>query len=67
MGNIPTFTTAKAFNDASKESDWGYVIVPDGDRWKLTKTDGTFICEAEEHWAILIGKMLVEVNEHISG
>lgn len=66
--NTSALTTAQAFNDASKEFDWGYVIAPDGDRWKLSKTDGTFICSTpKEHWAILFGRMHTEIDNLAAG
>lgn len=62
------FTTAKVFNAASKESDWGYEIVQEGDLWKLIKIDGTFICSApQESLIVLFGKLHSEIDKITAG
>ncbi|MFZ5693307.1 MAG: hypothetical protein ACOY5F_18905 [Pseudomonadota bacterium] len=63
MERLPFFSTAKAFNEASKESDWGYELRHVDGVWTLYDRDGNFKMSCpQELWAAAFATVAIEMD-----
>ncbi len=54
MTDIPTFTTAKAFNEASKAAGWGLEIIQKDGQWTLCDSEQNIVASAAKESDVAI-------------